>query len=144
MLFILLVMSDMCPKYVNICRVGRCNTYICIHDAGFSTWVNKKSLQQVSRCHEEKFYIWKYHSAMNSSELPYYYHIFLVFRHKKLTFSLFWGYLETNCLLMASFYCGRWVITSKIWTKRQRSEWVKENPYAKWNPSFHPYTGWKT
>ena len=100
-----------------------------------------------SRCHDvikKNFYIWQYRSAMNSSELPYYYHTFLVFQHKKLTFSLFWGYLETNCLLMASFYQGKWVKTSEIRTKRQKSEWVNENPYAKWNPSSHPYTSWKS
>ena len=60
--------------------------------SGFSTWVQKNPY---SRCHDvmkKKFYIWQYRSAMNSSELPYYYHIFLVFQHKKLTFSLFWGY----------------------------------------------------
>ena len=35
-----------------------------------------------SRCEEaimEKFDIWSYHSTMNSSELPYPYHIFIVF-----------------------------------------------------------------
>ena len=100
-----------------------------------------------SRRHDvikKHFYVLQYRSAMNSWELPYYYHTFLVFQHKKLTFSLFWGYLETNCLLMASFYQGKWVKTSKIWTKRQKSEWVNENPYAKWNPSFHPYTSSKS
>ena len=55
----------------------------------------------------EKFDIWPYHSTMNSSELPYPYRIFTVFQHNKLTFSSFWGYLGTNCLLMASFYQGR-------------------------------------
>ena len=94
-------------------------------------------------------------NAMNSPELPccyhiiiillsYYYHIFLVSQHKKLSFSLFWGYLETICLLMTSFYQGKWVKTYKIWTKRQKSEWVNENPYAKWNPFFHHYTSWKS
>ena len=77
-----------------------------------------------SRCHDaikKNFCIWKYRSAMNSSELPYYYHIFLVFKHKKLTFSLFWGSLETNCSLMASLYQGKWVKTSK-------SELIGKNP----------------
>ena len=94
----------------------------------------------------EKFDIWLYHSAMNSSELPYLYRIFIVFQHKKLTFNSFWGYLYlgTNCLLMISFYQGRWVITSKIRTTRQKSEWVNENPYATWSPSFCPYTSWKS
>ena len=55
----------------------------------------------------EEFDIWLYHSTMNSSELPYPYRIFIVFQHKKLTFSSFLGYLETICLLMASFYRGR-------------------------------------
>ena len=45
---------------------------------------------------------------------------------------------------MTSFYQGRWVITSKIGTGRQKSEWFKENPYATRNPSFHPYTSWKS
>ena len=30
------------------------------------------------------------------------------------------------------------MITSKIQTKRQKSEWVKESPYATWNPLFCP------
>ena len=55
----------------------------------------------------EEFGIWQYHSTMNSFELPYPYHIFIVFQHKKLTFGSFLGYLETSCLLMASFYQGR-------------------------------------
>ena len=71
---------------------------------------------------KKKIYIWQYRSAMNSSELSYYYHVFLVFQHKKLTLSLFWEYLETNCLLMTSFYHGKWVKTSKIRTERQKSE----------------------
>ena len=36
----------------------------------------------------ERFDIWPYHSAMNSSELPY--HIFTIFQRNKLTFSSFW------------------------------------------------------
>ena len=55
----------------------------------------------------EEFGIWLYHSAMNSSELPYPYRIFIVFQHKKLNFSSFLGNLETSCSLMASFYQGR-------------------------------------
>ena len=35
------------------------------------------------------------------------------------------------------------MITSKIRTTRQKSQWVDENPYAMWNLSFHPYTRWK-
>ena len=90
------------------------------------------------------FTFWQYRSAMNSSELPYYDHIFLVFQHKKLTFNLIWGYLETNCILMVSFYQEKWVTASKIRTERQKSEWINENAYAQWNRSFHPYTSWKS
>ena len=99
------------------------------------------------RCEEaimEEFGIWPYHSTMNSFELSYPYHIFIVFQHKKLTFGSFLGCLETSCLLMASFYRRRWVIISKIRTTRQKSKWVKENPYLTWNPSFCPYTSWKS
>ena len=43
-----------------------------------STWVNETSLQQVSGGHQEKLDIWQYRSAMNSPELPNYYHILLL------------------------------------------------------------------
>ena len=54
--------------------------------------------------------------------------IFIGFQHNKLTVSSFLGYLETNCLLMASFYQGKWVITYKIRTTRQKSKWVSRGP----------------
>ena len=54
-----------------------------------------------SRCHDvikKKFYIWQYRSAMNSSELPYYYHTFLVFQYKKTDFQFILGKLGNKLL----------------------------------------------
>ena len=53
-----------------------------------------------SRCHDvikKHFYIWQYRSAMNSWELPYYYHTFLVVQHRKLTQFIF-GILRNKLL----------------------------------------------
>ena len=97
------------------------------------------------RKHPQKnFYIWQYRSAMNSWELPYYDHTFLVSQRKKTDFQFILGMLGNKLLTYGIILPRELVKTSKIRTKRQKSEWVNENPYAKWNPSFHPYTRWKS
>ena len=54
----------------------------------------------------EKIEIWPYHSTMNSSELSYPYHIFIVFLHKKLTFSHFGDTWEQIAYLSHHFTKG--------------------------------------
>ena len=54
----------------------------------------------------EKIEIWPYHSTMNSSELSYPYHIFIVFLHKKLTFSHFGDTWEQIAYLWHHFTKG--------------------------------------
>ena len=49
-----------------------------------------------------------------------------------------------SVILMISFYQGRCMIASQIWTTSEmpKFEWVKKtlNPYTTWNPSLCPYT----
>ena len=66
-----------------------------------STWVKEKFLQPVSGCHQSFFTIGQHYNTMNSSALPYYYHIFLHLQYQKLflvhqgdswTYITYWWY----------------------------------------------------
>ena len=55
---------------------------------GISIWVQEQSLQPGSGVQQEnKFNIGQYYDVIESSALPYYYHLFLHWQHQKLVFT---------------------------------------------------------
>ena len=66
-----------------------------------------------SWCHDvikKKFYTWQYRSAMNSWELPYYYHTFLFFSIKNWL-SVYFGDTWKQIAYLWHHFTGKWVKT---------------------------------